>query len=122
VKLIQASDRVAQLETQLGERTNSLTEALKEATRYKLKTATLAQCVEDLERMLKRVRNEADRDRRAHVSSATAASSSVAIAVGGIADAERVKAEFEEKLHATEKERDSAKELVSEIKKLVVKN
>jgi len=43
-------------------------------------------------------------------------------AVGGTADVERVKADFEEKLQATEKERDSAKELVSEIKKLVVKD
>ena len=40
--------------------------------------------------------------------------------VGG--DAERVNAEFEEKLQATEKERGNTKELVSEIKKLVVKN
>jgi len=121
-KLIQASERVTQLETQLCERTNSLTEALKEAARYKLKTATLARRVEDLERMLTRVRNEADRGRDAHVPSSTAASSSVAPAVGGTADVERVKAEFEEKLQATEKERDSAKELVSEIKKLVVKD
>ena len=121
-KLIQASERVTQLETQLCERTNSLTEALKEATRYKLKIATLAQRVEDLERMLTRVRNEADRGRDAHVPSSTAASSTVAAAVGGIADAERARAEFEEKLQATEKERDSAKELVSEIKKLVVKD
>jgi len=77
-KLIQASERVTQLETQLCERTNSLTEALKEAARYKLKTATLARRVEDLERMLTRVRNEADRGRDAHVPSSTAASSSVA--------------------------------------------
>ena len=121
-KLIQTSERVIRLEAQLHERTNSLTEALKEAARHKLKTATLAQRVEDLERMLTRVRNEADRDRHAHVSSSTAASFSVAAAVGGTADVERVKADFEEKLQATEKERDSAKELVSEIKKLVVKN
>jgi len=121
-KLIQASKRVTDLEGQLRERTNSLTEALKEATRYKLKTTTLAQRMEDLERMLIKVRNEADRDRHAHVASSTVASTSVAAAVGGTADAERVKAEFEEKLQATEKERDSAKELVSEIKKLVVKN
>jgi hypothetical protein len=47
---------------------------------------------------------------------------SAADGFGGIADAERVMAEFEEKLQATEKERDSAKELVCEIKKLVVKN
>jgi hypothetical protein len=35
-----------------------------------------------------------------------------------VADAERVKAEFEEKLQATEREKDSAKELVSGIKKV----
>ena len=121
-KLIQTSKRIIHLEGQLRERTNSLTEALKEATRYKLKTTTLAQRVEDLERMLIRLRNGADRDRHAHLASSTSASSSVAAAVGGTADAERVKAEFEEKLQATEKERDTAKELVSEIKKLVVKN
>jgi len=46
----------------------------------------------------------------------------VAAAVGGTGDTERVKTEFEEKLHATEKERGSAKELVGEIKKLVLKN
>jgi hypothetical protein len=95
---------------------------LKEAARYKLKTATLARRVEDLKWMLTKVRDEADRDQHAHVSSSTAPSFSVATAVGGTADTERVKAEFEEKLQATEKERDSAKELVSEIKKLVVKN
>ena len=49
------------------------------------------------------------------------ASSSVATAVV-VGDVERMKAEFEEKLQATEKERDNAKELMSEIKKLVVKN
>jgi len=50
--------------------------------------------------------------------------SSVAAAVGGAGDTdtERVKAEFEEKLQAAEKERGSAKALVSKIKKLVVKN
>ena len=123
-KLIQTSERVTQLEAQLQERTNSLTEALKEATRYKLKTAALARHVEDLERMLTRVRNEADRGRHTCVSSSAVALSSVAAVDGfdGIVDAERVMAEFEEKLQATEKERDSAKELVSEIKKLVVKN
>ena len=120
-KLIQASEHVTQLKAQLLERTNSLTEALKEATRYKLKIATLARRVEDLERMLTRVRDEADRDRVAHASSSTVASCSVTTAVV-VGDAKRVKAEFEEKLQATEKERDSAKELVSEIKKLVVKN
>ena len=107
-----------QLETQLGERTNYLTEALKEGSRYKLKTVTLARRVDDLERILTRVRNEADRDRHGHIPCSTAASSSVAPAVGGTAAAERVKDEFEEKFQATEKGRDSAKELVSEVKKL----
>ena len=74
--------------------------------------------------MLTRVRNEADRGRHARVSSFTVALSSVAAAdgFGEIVDVDRVVAEFEEKLQTTEKERDSAKELVSEIKKLVVKN
>jgi len=80
--------------------------------------------MEDLERILTRVRNKADRDRRTHVSYSTVALSSVAAAVGGAGDTdtERVKAEFEEKLQAAEKERGSAKALVSKIKKLVVKN
>ncbi|KIM42350.1 hypothetical protein M413DRAFT_132106 [Hebeloma cylindrosporum] len=122
-KFIEASERVTLLEAQLHERTNSLTEALKEATRYKLKTTTLALRVEDLERMLTRVRGEADRDRRVDgFFSPTAASSTFMATAGVVGDAEKVKAEFEEKLQATEKERDSAKDLVSEIKKLVVKN
>jgi len=89
-KLIQASEHVTQLEAQLGERMDSLTEALKEATRYKLKSATLTRRVEDLERMLTRVRNEGDRDRVAHPSSgSTVASDSVATAVRVVGDAER---------------------------------
>lgn len=119
-KLIQASERVTQLKVQLRERAYSLTDALKEVTctHYTLTTATLARRVEDLERMCETRWIGID----VHMSRLPQWPRPPwqPLLVGG--DAERVNAEFEEKLQATEKERGNTKELVSEIKKLVVKN